>query len=379
MLSCRLKGQDKTMKITILPGDGIGPEVTTEAVRVLRAIAGIHGYKFEFTERLIGGAAIKKTGSPLPPETLDACLSSDAVLLGAVGSPEFDAMAPNKRPEAGLLLLRRALGGFANLRPAIAYDAIADVSPLRPQVTRGADILIVRELLGGLYFGEPRGITPANGNSVATNTMSYAIPEIERVARVAFEIAGKRRRKVTSVDKANVLETSQLWRQTVSRVARGFPQITLDHLYVDACAMHLITTPNRFDVILTENLFGDILSDEAAVITGSLGMLPSACIGGEVDLYEPVHGSAPDIAGRGIANPFGAIASAAMLLRYSGQMEQEADEIEEAIRMVLKAGYRTPDIGGEGAHYRATTSEIGELVCESVDEIAEMRHAYHAV
>jgi 3-isopropylmalate dehydrogenase len=209
--------------------------------------------------------------------------------------------------------------------------------------------------------------------------MSYAIPEIERVARVAFEIARRRRRKVTSVDKANVLETSQLWRQTVSRVAQEFPDITLDHLYVDACAMHLITTPNRFDVILTENLFGDILSDEAAVITGSLGMLPSACIGGEVDLYEPVHGSAPDIAGRGIANPFGAIASAAMLLRYSAKMEQEADEIEEAIRMVLKAGYRTPDIGGQGPHYRATTSEIGELVCESIDEITEMRHAYHAV
>ncbi|HYJ85103.1 MAG TPA: 3-isopropylmalate dehydrogenase [Pyrinomonadaceae bacterium] len=367
------------MKITLLPGDGIGPEVTAEAVRVLRSVAGIHGHRFEFTEKLIGGAAIKQTGSPLPTETLDACLSSDAVLLGAVGSPEFDAMPPNQRPEAGLLLLRRAMGGFANLRPAISYDAIADVSPLRRDVTQGADILIVRELLGGLYFGEPRGIMEANGNSVATNTMSYAVPEIERVARVAFDIAGKRRRKVASVDKSNVLETSQLWRQTVSRVAQEFPQIALEHLYVDACAMHLITTPNRFDVILTENLFGDILSDEAAVITGSLGMLPSASIGGEVDLYEPVHGSAPDIAGRGVANPFGAIASAAMLLRYTAKLEQEADEIEEAIRIVLKAGYRTPDIAGPGRQYLATTSEIGELVCEAVDEIAEMRHAYHAV
>ena len=251
--------------------------------------------------------------------------------------------------------------------------------PLRREVARGADILIVRELLGGLYFGEPRGFFASNGKSAATNTMSYSVSEIERVARVAFETALKRRRKVTSVDKANVLETSQLWRQTVSRVARDFPQVTLDHLYVDACAMHLITTPTRFDVILTENLFGDILSDEAAAITGSLGMLPSASIGGAVGLYEPVHGSAPDIAGRGVANPFGAIASAAMMLRYTGHLEQEADEIEEAIRVVLKAGYRTPDIDGPGPHYLAKTSEIGELVCDAVDEIADMRHAYHAV
>ncbi|MEK6283414.1 MAG: 3-isopropylmalate dehydrogenase [Acidobacteriota bacterium] len=367
------------MKITILPGDGIGPEVTAEAVRVLRAVAGIHGHRIEFNEGLIGGNAIVQTGSPLPSETLDTCLASDAVLLGAVGSPEFDALPPGKRPEAGLLMLRRALGGFANLRPAISYDAIADTSPLRREVTRGADILIVRELLGGLYFGEPRGILAANGNSVAMNTMSYSVFEIERVARVAFELARKRRRKVASVDKANVLETSQLWRQTVSSVAREFPQVALEHLYVDACAMHLITTPNRFDVILTENLFGDILSDEAAVITGSLGMLPSASIGGDVDLYEPVHGSAPDIAGRGVANPFGAIASAAMLLRYTGHLEQEADEIEEAIRVVLKAGYRTPDIDGPGSHYLATTAEIGGLVCDAVAEIADMRHAYHAV
>jgi len=370
---------DTIMKITILPGDGVGPEVTAEAVRVLRATAAIHGHKFEFTEKPIGGAAIKQTGSPLPPVTLDACLASDAVLLGAVGSPEYDSLPPNKRPESGLLLLRRALGGFANLRPAIFYDALADTSPLRTEVARGADILIVRELLGGLYFGEPRGLLNSNGNSVATNTMSYSVEEIERVAHIAFEAALKRRRKVTSVDKANVLETSQLWRQTVTRVARDYPQVNLDHMYVDACAMHLITTPRRFDVILTENLFGDILSDEAAVITGSLGMLPSASIGGAVGLYEPVHGSAPDIAGRGIANPFGAIASAAMLLRYSGLLEREADEVEEAIRVVLKAGYRTPDIDGEGRRYIARTSEIGQLVCDSVAEIADMRHAYHAV
>ncbi len=367
------------MKITVLPGDGIGPEVTAEAVRVLRAVAAIHDHKFEFVERPIGGVAIKQTGSPLPSLTLDACLAGDAVLLGAVGAPEYDSQPPNRRPEAGLLLLRRALGGFANLRPAISYDAIESASPLRSEIARGADILIVRELLGGLYFGEPRGFFSSNGESAARNTMVYSVAEIERVARIAFEAALKRRRKVTSVDKANVLETSQLWRQTVSRVALDYPEVTLDHLYVDACAMHLIMTPLRFDVILTENLFGDILSDEAAAITGSLGMLPSASIGGAVGLYEPVHGSAPDIAGRGLANPFGAIASAAMMLRYTGHLEQEAEEIEEAIRVVLKAGYRTPDIGGEGTRHVAKTSEIGQLVCDAVDELADMRHDYHAV
>ena len=261
------------LKITVLEGDGIGPEVTREAVGVLRTVAGIYGHRFEFEERLIGGAAIRQHDSPLPTVTLDACLASDAVLLGAVGAPEFDALPAHQRPEAGLLLLRQALGDYANLRPAISYDVISAASPLRPEIASGADILIVRELLGGLYFGEPRGFRGDNGNSAAVNTMRYSVAEVERVARVAFAAASKRRRKVTSVDKANVLETSQLWRQTVSRVARDYPEVTLDHLYVDACAMHLITNPKRFDVILTENLFGDILSDEAAVITGSLGML----------------------------------------------------------------------------------------------------------
>jgi len=365
--------------ITILPGDGIGPEVIEEAVRVLNTVAAIGGHTFEFDEKPIGGTAIRATGSPLPRTTLDSCLSSDAVLLGAVGSPEFDPLPPHQRPEAGLLLLRRALGGFANLRPAISYAAIASCSPLRTDVTTGADILIVRELLGGLYFGEPRGFSGTNGASVAINTMSYSVEEIERVTRVAFEAARQRRHKVTSVDKANVLETSQLWRQTVSRVAEDYPDVKLEHLYVDACAMHLLINPRRFDVLLTENLFGDILSDEAAVITGSLGMLPSATIGGEVGLYEPVHGSAPDIAGQGIANPFGAIASVAMMLRHSAKLDQEATDIEAAIEHVLDAGYRTPDIAGEGTRYIASTSEIGELVCQAVAEIADMRHAYHAV
>lgn len=354
------------LKITVLPGDGIGPEVTREAVVVLRTVADLFSHEFDFSDRAIGGAAIKEAGEPLPANTLATCLESDAVLLGAVGAPEFDALPPHERPEAALLQLRQALGGYANLRPAIAYEAIADASPLRPEIAAGADILIVRELLGGLYFGEPRGLAEEYGRPAAFNTMRYTEPEVERVARVAFAAARQRRHKVTSVDKANVLETSQLWRRTVSRVAQDYSDVTLDHLYVDACAMHLITTPKRFDVIVTENLFGDILSDEAAVITGSLGMLGSASIGGAVGLYEPVHGSAPDIAGRGSANPFGAIASAAMLLRYSAKLEQEADAIEGAIRAVLNAGHRTPDIkpGADGT--LATTAAIGQFVREAL-------------
>jgi 3-isopropylmalate dehydrogenase len=348
-------------------------------VRTLRAVATLHGHEFTFDYQLIGGAAIKQAGSPLPRTTLDSCLASDAVLLGAVGSPEFDSLKPSERPEAGLLLLRKALGGFANLRPAISYDSIAAASPLRPEIAGGTNILIVRELLGGLYFGEPRGTISDNGNSVAVNTMSYSVKEVERVARVAFEAAKKRRRKVTSVDKANVLETSQLWRATVSRVAKDYPDVDLDHMYVDACAMYLMTNPRRFDVVLTENLFGDILSDEAAVITGSLGMLASATIGGAVDLCEPVHGSAPDIAGRGIANPLGAIASAAMLLRHSCGLEREAADIEEAICAVLEDGYRTRDIATDGEGYLATTTEIGDRVNEALAEIADVRYAYHAV
>src|ERR1044072_5512826 len=367
------------VKITTLPGDGIGPEVTKEAVTVLQTVAALHGYRFDFEEHAIGGVAIRKFGSPLPRATLDACLASVAVLLGAVGSPEFDRVPPNQRPEAGLLLLRSALGGYANLRPAISYPSIAACSPVRPEVARGTDILIVRELLGGLYFGEPRGIDSSHGTSVGYNTMRYSVEEIERVARVAFEAARKRRGKVTSVDKANVLETSQLWRQTVTRVSQHYTDVTLEHLYVDACAMHLITNPRRFDVLLTENLFGDILSDEAAVICGSLGMLASATIGGEVGLYEPVHGSAPDIAGHGIANPCGAIASAAMMLRHSVHFAQAAADIELPIEHVLEAGYRTPDIAGGTGGYVVKTDEIGELVCQAVTEIADMRHAYHAV
>jgi 3-isopropylmalate dehydrogenase len=367
------------LKITVLPGDGIGPEVIEQALRVLSTIADTCGHNFSFQERLIGGAAIKQTGQPLPSATLDDCLASDAVLLGAVGSPEFDALAPPKRPEAGLLTLRKALGGYANLRPVKCYEPVANCSPLRAEVVEGADVLIVRELLGGLYFGEPRGRTTEGASPSAFNTMRYTGLEVERVARVAFEAALRRRSQVTSVDKANVLETSQLWRETVTRVALDYPTVTLEHLYVDACAMHLMMNPRRFDVILTENLFGDILSDEAAVIAGSLGMLASASVGGAVDLFEPVHGSAPDIAGRGLANPLGAIASAAMLLRHTAHLEQESQDVEKAIRVVLEAGHRTPDLKNGAGNDTSGTSEIGTRVVEALAEIADRHHAYHAV
>ena len=363
-----------TLRITVLPGDGIGPEVTREAMRILQTIAELEGYEFSFDEQPMGGVAIRRFGTPLPQGTLESCMNSDAVLLGAVGAPEFESNAPENRPEAGLLALRRSLGGFANLRPASCYPAISDCSPLRADVVRGADILFVRELLGGIYFGEPRG-TNANG---AFNTMRYSEEEIERVARIAFGIARQRRRKLTSVDKANVLETSQLWRRTVSRVGRDYPDVKLDHSYVDACAMRLITDPTSFDVVLTENLFGDILSDEAAVIAGSLGMLASATIGGDVDLYEPVHGSAPDIAGQGIANPLGSIASAALLLRHTAGLEHDAFAIECAIEKVLNSGYRTADLRRNGAK-SVKTAEMGAAVQNAVCEALEQQHAYHAV
>lgn len=363
-------------KLTVLPGDGVGPEVTREALRVLRALSNFSETEFVFDEKTIGGAAIRGHGTPLPESTLDACMNSDAVFLGAVGAQEYDHLSTQQKPEAGLLALRTALGGFANLRPAISFPAIADCSPLQRSRVEGADILFVRELLGGLYFAEPRGFDH-DGHS-AFNTMRYSREEIERVARVAFEQARGRRKKVTSVDKANVLETSQLWRRTVTRIAKEYPEIKLDHMYVDACAMHLVTNPTRFDVVLTENLFGDILSDEAAAITGSLGMLASATIGGEIDLYEPVHGSAPDIAGKGIANPLGAIASAAMLLRLSAGMSHEAADLESAIRQVLDEGHCTADLAAPGKHV-VGTSEMGDLVEQRFVGMLDRRFSYHAV
>lgn len=382
----------KKLKITILPGDGIGPEVTREAVRALRIVAEYSGCDFHFQEHLIGGCAVEETGSPLPRTTLDACLASDAVVLGAVGGPQWDSRPRAQKPETGLLQLRAALGGFANLRPATCLRVLADCSPLRKDIVSGADVMVVRELLGGLYFAEPRSLTPEEG----LNTMRYRADEVERIAHIAFEIARTRRKKVTSVDKANVLEVSQLWRETVKRVAREYPDVALDHVYVDACAMHLVSNPTRFDVIVTENLFGDVLSDEAAALTGSLGMLPSATIGGSVNLYEPIHGSAPDIAGKDLANPLGAIASAAMLLRHSAHMPEAAANIEAAINAVLEAGYRTADLVRKngrgtvpsGAPKTAVsaaegmpigTREMGTLVANAITDAYERQFSYHAV
>jgi 3-isopropylmalate dehydrogenase len=353
----------KKLKILIVAGDGIGPEVTSEAVRVLESIAELGGYDFQFRQELIGGVAIKTHGSPLPQKTLDAALDSDAVLLGAVGSNEFNALPPNQRPEAGLLQIRAALGGFANLRPSFAWPGLSQNSPLRPEVVEGADILFVRELLGGLYFGQPREWDKTKAE--AWNTMRYTRDEVVRVAKVAFELASKRRRKVTSVDKANVLEVSQLWRATVTEVAKEYPGVALEHQYVDAMAMHIMNAPRNYDVVLTENLFGDILSDEAGVMTGSLGMLPSATIGGKVNLYEPVHGSAPDIAGKGIANPLGAILTAAMLLRYSAGLDEEAAAIEAAVKQVVADGVRTADLArGDKSVKVSSTTEVGSKVRE---------------
>ncbi len=379
------------LNIAVLPGDGVGPEVTREAVRVLKAVSDFCGYDFKFEEAPIGGGAAVEFGSPFPEQTRERCMASHAVLLGAVGGPQFDSLPNERRPEAGLLALRQELGCFANLRPAVAIQAIADCSPLRPERILGADLMIVRELLGGLYFGEPRAIDTEK--KCAWNTMRYSEQEIERVARVAFKLAEGRKKKLVSVDKANVLETSRLWRQVVTRVAAEFPEVALEHALVDSFAMNVIMAPTRYDVVLTENLFGDILSDETAVIAGSLGLLPSASIGGKVDLYEPIHGSAPDIAGKGIANPIGAIASAAMLLRHTAKLHAEAESVEIAIEQVLKTGMRTADLlpraeraggsaGGRSVvsgNVAASTEEVGKRIAEYTVEALNSRMAYFAV
>lgn len=354
------------LKILVTAGDGIGPEVTNQAVAVLKEVAAMGGHSFTFDAKRIGGVAIVQDGTPLPADTLYAALASDAVLLGAVGGNEFNSLPPGKRPEAGLLQIRAALGGFANLRPAFAFKELAVNSPLRPEVIEGADILFVRELLGGLYFGQPREWNRAAGE--AWNTMRYTRDEVARVARIAFQLASRRRHKVCSVDKANVLEVSQLWRATVTEIAKEFPTVALEHQYVDAMAMHLMNRPRDFDVVVTENLFGDILSDESGVITGSLGMLPSATIGGKVNLYEPVHGSAPDIAGKGLANPLGAILTAALILRHSAGLEAEAAAVESAVRKTLEQGFRTPDLArGDTTGLKVlSTTEMGAKVRETV-------------
>jgi 3-isopropylmalate dehydrogenase len=362
------------LNVAVLPGDGIGPEVIRHAVRVLRTVVGATHRQIQIQEYPIGAAAIRHHGTPLPDFTLKACLESDAVLLGAVGDPSFERAPAAERPEAGLLKLRKALGAFANLRPVRCEDELVAATPYRTEKVRGADLLIVRELLGGLYFGEPRGWQ----GDEAFNTMRYTRSEVERVARVAFEEARVRRGLVTSVDKANVIEASQLWRATVAEVARDYPDVQLEHMYVDACAMRLAVDPLHFDVIVTENLFGDILSDQAAAVAGSIGMLPSASLGGSVDLYEPVHGSAPDIAGKDRANPFGAIASAAMLLRYTAELPLEASLVEQAIRHVLEIGFRPADLAPAGTR-PSTTTEVGEAVEHALAELIDHRHSYHAV
>jgi 3-isopropylmalate dehydrogenase len=355
------------LNVLVLPGDGIGPEVTREAVRVLRHVADKWQHHLRITEGLLGGIAIHKTGVPFPDETARLAEDADATLMGAVGLPEFDDCPPERRPEKGLLGIRKALGVFANLRPVRAFAALLDSSPLKNALVEGTDMIIVRELTGGIYYGTPRGITEAGGETHAVNTMTYTRTEIERVSHVAFRLARGRRQKVTSVDKSNVLENSQLWRRVVSELAPGYPDVTLDHLLVDNCAMQLILNPRRFDVVLTENMFGDILSDEGAVLAGSIGMLPSASLGGRkasgawVGLYEPVHGSAPDIAGQNRANPLGAIGSVAALLEYSFGLREEAAAVNSAIEIVLGSGTVTADLKPKGAP--ATTEQVGEAVC----------------
>ena len=356
------------MKIAVIPGDGIGPEVVEQTIVVLNAVGRKFGHRFNYTNAVMGGAALDTVGVPLPEETLRICLDSDAVILGAVGGPKWDNLPGNLRPEAGLLGIRKALGLFANLRPAKLFPQLKSASTLKEEVfvDGGLDILVVRELTGDLYFGDKGREDIPGGDQRAWDVAVYTTPEVERVARVAFEIARGRRRKVTSVDKANVLESSRLWREVVIQTGKDYPDIELNHMYVDNAAMQLVRNPAQFDVILTTNMFGDILSDEAAMLTGSLGMLPSASLGeGRLGLYEPVHGSAPDIAGQDKANPIATIMSAAMMLRYSFNLEEEALAVEESVARVLQQGYRTVDIAGPGTIV-VGTREMGRLIAENI-------------
>ncbi len=352
----------KTYKLGIIKGDGIGPEIINEAINVLDAAASKFGFNLEYEEFLLGGAAIDETGVPLPQETINGVRRVDAVLFGAIGGPKWDNLERHLRPETGLLGLRKEMGTFANLRPAIVYDELVNASSLKPDVVKGVDIMVVRELTGGIYFGQPREYSKEK----AYNTMVYTREEIARIAKVAFDIAMKRDKRVCSVDKANVLEVSQLWREVVEEVAKDYPEVELSHMYVDNAAMQLIREPKQFDVIVTGNIFGDILSDAASMLSGSIGLLPSASVGNKVGLYEPIHGSAPDIAGQGIANPIATIASAAMLLRYELNESEAADAIENAIKKVLADGYRTGDIGAFDAKEILSCTEMGNTVANYV-------------
>ena len=348
----------KNYRIGIIKGDGIGPEIIDEAMKVLDAVCINEGINLKYEEMLLGGAAIDETGVPLPEETIQGVKKCDAVLFGAIGGPKWDKLERDLRPERGLLRLRKEMGTFANLRPAIVYDELLNASSLKSEVVEGVDIMVVRELTGGIYFGEPREYDSAR----SYNTMAYTRKEVERIAVVAFDIAMKRQKRLCSVDKANVLEVSQFWRDIVEEVSRDYPEVELTHMYVDNAAMQLIRNPKQFDVILTGNIFGDILSDEASMLSGSIGLLPSASTGEGVGLFEPIHGSAPDIAGQGIANPLATISSASMMLRYALGEEGAADKIDNAIKKALSEGYRTGDIGDFDAKEIVTCSAMGDIV-----------------
>lgn len=354
-------------KLAVVKGDGIGPDIVDQALLVLDKIGEKFGHSFKYTEVLAGGAALDATGVPLPEETIKICQESDSVFLGAVGGPKWDVLPGNLRPEQALLGLRGVLGLFANIRPAVMYKELADACPLKKEIIGdgGLDLVVIRELTGGLYFGE-RGTKQTELGEAAYDTMQYAVEEVRRIAKVAFEIAMKRDKRVTSVDKANILDSSRLWRRVVEEVAKDYPEVAVNHLYVDNCAMQLVINPKQFDVILTENMFGDILSDEASMITGSIGMLPSASLGkSKLGMYEPIHGSAPDIAGQDKANPIATILSAAMMLRYSFDLETEAAAVEKAVEAVLAAGYRTGDIMSAGKTLIGT-KEMGRLILEAL-------------
>ena len=369
------------MKIALLPGDGIGTEIVREAAKLLDLLRR-EGLPIETETAPIGGAGYDAAGHPLPEATLALARSADAVLLGAVGGPRYDTLPRPMRPEQGILGIRKALGLFANLRPALLYPELASASTLKPEVVAGLDLLIVRELTGDIYFGDPRGRRKSSaGDDEGFDTMRYSEGEIRRIARVGFDTARRRGRRLCSVDKANVLDTSVLWREVVTKTATEYADVALTHMYVDNAAMQLVRNPKQFDVIVTGNLFGDILSDEAAVITGSLGMLPSATIGGTVNLYEPVHGSAPDIAGKGLANPLGAILTAAMVLRHSGNLESDAQAIETAVRHTLEQGYRTADLARTAAPgiQMVSTEEMGKQVNAALNHIIDRSQALHAV
>jgi 3-isopropylmalate dehydrogenase len=358
----------KRYRIAVLPGDGIGPEIMAEAKKVLGVVAKGADVQFDLEEGLVGGAAYDRFGTPLPESVMEMAAASDAVLLGAVGGPKWEPLDYSLRPERGLLGLRSGLGLYANLRPVIVFDDLIDASPLKPEVIRGIDLLIVRELAGDAYFGKPRGVHIENGQRVGINTITYNETEIRRIVKVGFELARGRRKKLLSVDKANVLETTELWRDVATEVGRDYPDVELQHMYVDNCAMQLIRNPVQFDVIVTTNMFGDILSDEASMLTGSLGMLPSASQGAKTAMYEPSHGSAPDIAGKGIANPLATILSAAMMLRHSCGMPDAASAVEKAVRAVLKEGFRTEDIRQAGAKIVGTT-EMGDRVAKKAGDL----------